>query len=62
MGPTQKQRHTPENRGAGPQLLIVDELGHLPMPGEAASHLFQVISHATGSAAGRRCEAAYQDG
>jgi DNA replication protein DnaC len=29
---------------AGPQLLIVDELGYLPMPGEAASHLFQVIS------------------
>ena len=24
--------------------LIVDELGYLPMPGEAASHLFQVIS------------------
>jgi DNA replication protein DnaC len=29
---------------AGPQILIVDELGYLPMPGEAASHLFQVIS------------------
>jgi DNA replication protein DnaC len=29
---------------AGPQLLIVDELRYLPMPGEAASHLFQVIS------------------
>jgi DNA replication protein DnaC len=29
---------------AGPQLLIIDELGYLPMPGEAASHLFQVIS------------------
>jgi hypothetical protein len=29
---------------AGPQLLIVDELGYLPMPGEAASHLFLVIS------------------
>jgi DNA replication protein DnaC len=28
----------------GPALLIVDELGYLPMPGEAASHLFQVIS------------------
>jgi DNA replication protein DnaC len=27
----------------GPQLLVVDELGYLPMPGEAASHLFQVI-------------------
>jgi DNA replication protein DnaC len=29
---------------AGPQVLIVDELGYLPMPGEAASHLFQVIT------------------
>src|SRR5271167_880882 len=28
----------------GPQLLVVDELGYLPMPGEAASHLFQVIT------------------
>ena len=28
----------------GPQLLIVDELGYLPMPGEAAAHLFQVIT------------------
>ena len=28
----------------GPQLLVVDELGYLPMPGEAASHLFQIIS------------------
>ena len=28
----------------GPQCLIVDELGYLPMAGEAASHLFQVIS------------------
>jgi DNA replication protein DnaC len=28
----------------GPQLLVADELGYLPMPGEAASHLFQVIS------------------
>jgi DNA replication protein DnaC len=25
-------------------VLIVDELGYLPMPGEAAAHLFQVIS------------------
>jgi DNA replication protein DnaC len=24
----------------GPQLLVIDELGYLPMPGEAASHLF----------------------
>jgi DNA replication protein DnaC len=29
---------------AGPQVLIVDELGYLPMPREAASHLFQVIT------------------
>ncbi len=29
---------------AGPAVLIVDELGYLPLPGEAASHLFQVIS------------------
>ncbi|MHB8660110.1 MAG: IS21-like element helper ATPase IstB [Solirubrobacteraceae bacterium] len=29
---------------AGPQVLIIDELGYLPMPSEAASHLFQVIS------------------
>jgi len=28
----------------GPQLLIIDELGYLPLAGEAASHLFQVIS------------------
>jgi DNA replication protein DnaC len=29
---------------AGPQVLIVDELGYLPMVGEAGSHLLQVIS------------------
>lgn len=28
----------------GPQILIVDELGYLPLPAEAASHLFQVVS------------------
>jgi DNA replication protein DnaC len=28
----------------GPAALVIDELGYLPMPGEAASHLFQVIS------------------
>ena len=28
----------------GPQLLVIDELGYLPMPGQAAAHLFQVIS------------------
>src|SRR5215204_2595556 len=28
----------------GPQMLIIDELGYLPLPGEAASHLFQVLS------------------
>jgi DNA replication protein DnaC len=27
-----------------PQLLVIDELGYLPMRGEAASHLFQVIT------------------
>jgi DNA replication protein DnaC len=29
---------------AGPQVLIIDELGYLPMVGPAAAHLFQVIS------------------
>ena len=29
---------------AGPTLLIIDELGYLPLPGEAASALFQVIN------------------
>ncbi len=29
---------------AGPRVLVVDELGYLPLPGEAASHLFQVVS------------------
>ena len=29
---------------AGPQVLIVDELGYLPMVGEAGSYLFQVIT------------------
>ncbi len=29
---------------AGPGVLVIDELGYLPLPGEAASHLFQVIS------------------
>ena len=28
----------------GPKLLLIDEPGYLPMPGEAASHLFGVIS------------------
>jgi DNA replication protein DnaC len=28
----------------GPQLLLIDELGYLPLAGEAGSHLFQVIS------------------
>jgi DNA replication protein DnaC len=28
----------------GPAVLVVDELGYLPMAGEAAAHLFQVIS------------------
>lgn len=29
---------------AGPQLLICDELGYLPLPEEAASAIFQVVS------------------
>ncbi len=29
---------------AGPRLLIVDEVGYLPLPAEAASALFQVVS------------------
>ena len=29
---------------AGPGLLVIDELGYLPLPAEAASALFQVIS------------------
>jgi len=29
---------------AGPRLLIIDELGYLPMAGEAAAALFQVIT------------------
>jgi DNA replication protein DnaC len=29
---------------SGPGVLVVDELGYLPLPGEAASHLFQVVS------------------
>ena len=28
----------------GPQLLIIDELGYLPLADEAAAHLFQVVS------------------
>lgn len=28
----------------GPQVLIVDELGYLPMPNDAASAFFQVIA------------------
>ena len=29
---------------AGPTLLVIDELDHLPLPAEAASALFQVVS------------------
>ncbi len=29
---------------AGPTLLVIDELGYLPLPSEAASALFQVVS------------------
>ena len=28
----------------GPELLIIDELGYLPLPAEGASHLFQVVT------------------
>ncbi len=28
----------------GPQLLIIDELGYLPLADEAAGHVFQVVS------------------
>jgi len=36
---------------AGPGVLVVDELGYLPLQGEAASHFFQVVSrrYETGS-------------
>ena len=30
---------------SGPAVLIIDELGYLPMPSEDAAALFQVISH-----------------
>lgn len=30
---------------AGPKLLIIDELGYLPLPADGASALFQVINH-----------------
>lgn len=33
---------------AGPQLLICDELGYLPLPAEAASAIFQVVSRRAG--------------
>lgn len=33
---------------AGPTLLVIDELGYLPLPGEAASALFQVVSQRYG--------------
>ncbi len=33
---------------AAPQLLIIDELGYLPMTGEAAAALFQVINRRYG--------------
>ncbi len=29
---------------SGPGVLVVDELGYLPLAGEAASHFFQVVS------------------
>jgi len=38
---------------AGPRLLIIDEVGYLPLPGEAAAALFQVVSHRYLKAASR---------
>ena len=29
---------------AGPRLLVIDEMGYLPLPAEAAAALFQVVS------------------
>ncbi len=29
---------------AGPTLLVIDELGYLPLPADAAAALFQVVS------------------
>ena len=29
---------------AGPTILVIDELGYLPLPGEAASALFQDVA------------------
>jgi DNA replication protein DnaC len=29
---------------AGPKLLVIDEVGYLPMPGDAAAALFQVVT------------------
>jgi DNA replication protein DnaC len=28
----------------GPAVLVTDELGYVPIPGEAAAHLFQVVT------------------
>jgi DNA replication protein DnaC len=33
---------------AGPKLLVIDEVGYLPLPAEAAAALFQVVSHRYG--------------
>ena len=38
---------------AGPTLLVIDELGYLPLPAEAASALFQVVSQRLFSATKR---------
>lgn len=39
---------------AGPTLLVIDELGYLPLPGEAAAALFQVVSQRYMKMAGPR--------
>ena len=36
---------------AGPRILIVDEVGYLPLPAEGASALFQVVARDTSKAA-----------
>ncbi|WP_131823052.1 ATP-binding protein, partial [Mycobacteroides chelonae] len=36
--------HTCMRFFAGPKLLVIDELGYLPLPGDGASALFQVIN------------------
>jgi hypothetical protein len=39
---------SPTSRGAGPSLLIVEDVGYLPMASEAAAAIFHVISRRVG--------------